>query len=228
VTLRDDINTATSTEEIKMRMLVLAAAVLASAPASAQSWKEYAYPSYSFSVSFPAEPKIETTTYQAADGRSVQARVYSVAQDGAVFKMTIVELADPAADESAVLDHAVKTLAGSGEIKVDIPARINRVFGRQLSIVGQDGSHSTAAVFYHKGRLYQIEGDISATGSDAQAIRFQQSLVFTGGESNRSSDADGQGRRRCRGGPDNAGIPGSVAAADGQSRLDLRCRRDAR
>jgi len=211
-----------------MRMLVLAAAVLAGAPASAQSWKEYAYPSYSFSVSFPAEPKIETTTYQAAAGRSVPARVYSVAQAGAVFKMTIVELADPATDENAVLDHAVKTLAGNGEIKVNIPARINRVFGRQLSIVGQDGSHSTAALFYYKGRLYQIEGSISPTGSDAQAIRFQQSLVFTGGESNRSPDAAGQGRRRCRGGPDKAGVPGSVAADDGQSRLDLRCRRDAR
>src|SRR6185312_9325166 len=59
----------------------------ANAPAAAQSWKEYSYPSYSFAVSFPAEPKVETTMYQAADGRSVQAQVYSVTQDNGVFTM---------------------------------------------------------------------------------------------------------------------------------------------
>jgi hypothetical protein len=186
-----------------MRMIATVfAVVVASAPAYAQSWKEYAYPSYSFAVSFPAEPKIETTTYQAVDGRPVEARVYSVTQDSAVFTMTIVDLSDPAAEENAVIDHAIKTLAQGGEIKVNIPARINRVYGRQLSIVGQDGSHSAAAVFYQKGRLYQIEGRVLPAGSDAAAIRFQQSLVFTGGESNRPPDAARGPRRSCRGAPD--------------------------
>jgi hypothetical protein len=35
-------------------------------------------------------------------------------------------------------------------------------------------------LFYHNGRLYQIEGKSLATGNTtADAIRFQQSLVFT-------------------------------------------------
>ena len=135
-----------------------------------------------FTVSFPAEPKIETTTYQAADGRSVEAQVYSVTQDGAAFRMTIVDLSDVALEESAVIDHAVRTLSQGGEVKVDIPARVNRVYGRQLSIVAADGSRSAVAVFYHKGRLYQIDGKVFSGGDDAAAIRFQQSLVFTGGE----------------------------------------------
>jgi hypothetical protein len=32
------------------------------------------------------------------------------------------------------------------------------VFGRNLSILGTDGSHSTVAVFFYLGRLYEIEG----------------------------------------------------------------------
>ena len=77
-----------------------------------------------------------------------------------------------------MIDHAVKTLAQGGEIKLDIPHRISRVYGRQLSIQGADGSHLSIAVFYHDHRLYQIEG--KATGkTTADAIRFQQSLVFT-------------------------------------------------
>jgi hypothetical protein len=95
------------------------------------------------------------------------------------FKMTIVDLAK-AGLESAVIDHAIKTLSKGGEIKLDIPHRISRVFGRQLSIQAADGSRSSVAVFYHDQRLYQIEGKAQANGNTtADAIRFQQSLVFT-------------------------------------------------
>lgn len=173
-----------------MRLIAFVlAVVVASSPAAAQSWKEYAYPDYAFSVSFPADPKIETSLYQTADGRSVEARVYSVTQDGSMLKMTIADLSDSASEETAVIDHAIKALSQGGEIKLDIPHRISAVYGRQLSITGTDGSHSSIAIFYHKKRLYQIEGKALPSGTDAtsDAIRFQQSLVFTDNMSNRSA-----------------------------------------
>jgi len=165
----------------------IAALFFAASPAAAQSWREYAYPTDFFSVAFPADPKVETTTYQAADGRPVEARVYSVSQDGSVFRMTVADLPDPAMQESAVLDHAVRTLSQGSEIKVDIPHRISRVYGRQLSIAAPDGSYSSVAVFYHKQRLYQIEGTVLPTAANAtsDAIRFQQSLAFTDDSTNR-------------------------------------------
>src|SRR5437588_11420062 len=95
-----------------------AAALVASTPALAQSWKEYSYPDYAFTVSFPAEPKIETKPYQIGDGRSVDAQVFSASKDGGVFTMTIADLSDAAMDENALLDNAVSTLAQGGEIKV--------------------------------------------------------------------------------------------------------------
>jgi hypothetical protein len=72
-----------------MRIIAFAAALLVSGPAAAQSWEEYSYPEYAFSVSFPANPKIETTSYEVADGRSVPARVYSAREDQGQFKMTV-------------------------------------------------------------------------------------------------------------------------------------------
>jgi hypothetical protein len=183
-----------------MRLIASMLALLAiSGPAAAQSWKEYSYPDYAVTVSFPAEPKIETTTYQIADGRSVPARVYSVAQGNGVFRMTIADLSNTELEESAVLDHAVKTLAQDGEIKLNIPARVSQVFGRQLSILRTDGSRSSAALFDYNGRLYQIEGTSLPTGNaTADAIRFQQSLIFT---DNGSNGAPGErGQRRDRGG----------------------------
>jgi hypothetical protein len=200
-----------------MRVIAFIVAVLATGgPAAAQSWKEYAYPDYAFAVSFPANPEIETTTYPAADGRAVPAHVYSVTQDGSVFKMTVVELPDSASEESAVIDHAIKTLSQGGEIKLNIPARVSRVFGRQLSVVEANGSRSSVALFYHDSRLYQIEGKSLPPGNaTADAIRFQQSLMFTDSSNGPAGDrGPGQRQRRERDGPRGADTRGSAPARD--------------
>ena len=191
-----------------MRLIAFILAVfVASGPAAAQSWQEYSYPAYSFTVAFPAEPQIETTTHQVADGRSVEAHVYSVRLNNGVFKVTVAELANTNLDESAVIDHAIKTLSEGGEVKINIPHRIYQVYGRQLSVLGADGSRTTAAVFDYNGRLYQIEGKALPGGNAIDIIRFQQSLVFTGGGSNRSPDAIRAIREACRAGVANPAGP---------------------
>jgi hypothetical protein len=166
-----------------MRLIAVMIALVvsgAAGSATAQEWKESTYPNLSFTVAFPADPKIETTTYEAAEGRSVEAQVYSLAQDNSMFRLTIAKL-DPAMEERAVIDRAIKALSQGAEVKVNIEHRISWIYGRQLSLVGADGSQSSVAVFYYKQRLYQIEGKVFPAGknSTADAIRFQQSLTFT-------------------------------------------------
>src|SRR5580704_9036396 len=133
-------------------VFIIAVSVFAGS-AAAQNWQEYSYPDYSFKVSFPADPQLEATTYRVADDRTVEAHVYAVRQDGSVLKVTVADLADTGLEESAVIDHAIRTLSEGGEVKVNIPHRINRVFGRQLSIVGGDGSRVAVALFDYNGRL---------------------------------------------------------------------------
>jgi len=191
-----------------MRLIGFAlAAFVAGGPAAAQNWQEYSYPAYSFTVAFPADPQIETTTYQLADGRSVEAHVYSVRQNDSVLKVTVAELANTGLEESAVIDHAIKMLSEGGQVKIDIPHRVYQVYGRQLSIAGADGSRSTVAVFDFNGRLYQIEGKALPGGSPLDMLRFQQSLVFTGGGSNRSPEAIRAIREACRAGVANPAGP---------------------
>ena len=123
-----------------MRLIAFAlAAFVASGPAAAQNWQEYSYPDYSFAVSFPADPQVETATYQVADGGAVEAHVYSVRQNDSVLKVTVAELGNTGLAESAVIDHAIKTLSEGGEVKINIPHRVYQVYGRQLSIAGADG-----------------------------------------------------------------------------------------
>jgi hypothetical protein len=174
-----------------MRAIAFAvAAIFVSAPAGAQNWEEYRYPDYAFSVVFPANPQVETTTYQITDNRSVPARIYSVRHNDTVLKMTIAEIGNAGLDEDAAIDHAIKMLSQGGEVKDNIPQRVDRVYGRQVSLAWADGSHSEAAVFDYKGRLYQIEAKAlpGRTDNSADILRFEQSLVFTDDGSNRSED----------------------------------------
>ena len=203
-----------------MRLIAFVlAAFVVSAPAAAQTWKEYNYPDYSFSVSFPADPQIETATYQAADGRSVPARIYSVRQNNGVFKVTVADLANTGLQEKAVIDHAVKTLSQGNRVTVDFPHRIYQVYGRQLSLVGADGSRSTVAVFDTNGRLYQIEAKILPGGADTDLIRFQQSLIFERDKlSNRSQETIRAIKEACSGPAGN--VPNNPAGLD-----DPRCKR---
>ena len=211
-------------ERTIMRLFILITAVLGfAAPAMAGNWQEYRYPDQFFAVSFPGDPQTEATTYQVGADRSVEAHIYSVRQDNAVFKVTVAELADAGLEESTVIDHAIKSMSEGGEVKVNIPHRINRVYGRQLSIAGPDGIRSMAAVFDYNGRLYQIEGTALPTGDDAtaDAIRFVQSLIFTGGGSNRSAEEIRVAQPACSA----PGGPGGAADAGDGRRFEIRCRR---
>jgi len=171
-----------SLEETAVRLIaLLVAALLFSTPASAQSWREYTYPTDAFAVAFPADPTIEMGTYSLADGSTVPARIYSLAQEEGVYKVTIADFSRTVLGEPEIMDHAVKAIS-QGEVKVDLPARIDRIYGRQLSIVGSDGSHTSVALFYYRNRLYQIAGTAlpaAARAGASEAIRFQQSLRFT-------------------------------------------------
>ena len=173
------------------------------APAVAQSWEEYSYPEYAISVAFPASPQIETTTYQIVAGRSVPARVYSVRQANVVFGMMVAELEGTILEESDVVAHAINTLSQGATVKLNIPARIYAVYGRQLTVEGADGSRSMVQLFDYKDRLYQIEAkalpgeNVSNTQSDM--VRFHQSLSFNDGGTNRSEEAVRAIHEVCRG-----------------------------
>jgi hypothetical protein len=192
---------------MRLIALILTAFVI-SGPTAAQNWQEYSYPDYAFTVTFPADPKIETTIHEVADGRSVPARVYSVRQDKGEFKMTVADLANTGLDEKAVIDHAIKILSANGEVKVNYPHRIYGVYGRQLSLLGKDGSRSMVAMFDIMGRLYQIEAKVLLGGNEFELTRFQQSLVFERDVSNRSPEEVRAIREACPGRRDAPFPPG--------------------
>jgi len=151
--------------------------------AAADTWKEYAYPDLGFAVSFPADPVKEMLSYKAADGTTASETLFSVRDGADVYKVAVIDLHDSAIEGTTAIGQAVSQLREKAEVRLDIPARVNRTLGRQLSLVGSDASHSTVALFYADHRLYEIEGTVLKGSDDpnsGDAIRFQQSLQFTG------------------------------------------------
>ena len=165
-----------------MRLIALSFAMLLAGPAAAQQWTEYQSPDAAFTVHFPTDPNIETTTYRTPDGRAFGARVYSVAQENGAFTLTVADVpeTDNQVQEDALMNEAVTRMTDGGAIKFDIPHRIRWFYGRQLGVAGANGGYSYVAVFHHNNRLYQIEGKAFAAGgqAEADAMRFQQSLDF--------------------------------------------------
>jgi hypothetical protein len=84
-------------------------------------------------------------------------------------------------------------------VRVNVPARIYRVYGRQLTVEGADGSRSMVAMFDIMGRLYQIEAKGLPGGNEFELTRFQQSLVFERGVTNRSPEEIRAIREACPG-----------------------------
>jgi hypothetical protein len=163
------------------------AAVVVSGPAAAE-WKEFNSVSEGFGVVFPADPDVEEVAkFEVVSGKTVAARVYSARYDNSLFKMTVVDGRDEGLQEASVIDLALKRLTQGGELKINIPHRIYRIYGRQLSVARPDGSVTTAAVFFANDRLYQIESTKFAGGSAADAIRFHQSLTFDRNVANRTA-----------------------------------------
>ena len=189
-----------------MRVFAIVAAtfVMLANPASAQSWTEYNYPDAGFSIHFPTQPTIASGLYETGAGAFVGASIYSAQTQGGHFMVTVADLSGQGLDQQAALAQALEAARSKGEVKVDIPARVNGQFGRQLSITAADGSRSTLALFFAKDHLFQVEGTTLASSSDPQsgdAILFQQSLRFTG---------DYAGRRVAQGGPNGGRFGGGL------------------
>jgi hypothetical protein len=165
-----------------VRVIATALALLFTGAALADDWKEYENRDYSFTIQFPIDPTVETAIYQAADGRSFPAHVFSAKQETGTYKVTVVEMpGEETGPNAAVMKEATKAVAGGGVIKFDIEHRVRAMYGRQLGIAGASGGYSYVALFYRNNRLYQVEGSAFVAGGQAEvdARRFQQPLDLT-------------------------------------------------
>jgi hypothetical protein len=163
--------------------LCLAACALAPLPALAQTWQEYDYRDAGFAFQAPAKPAETTGVYTAPGGVSVPAAIYTARLDNVIYAMTVADFSHTTTDQKTAIADAEKAIGAAGKVTFSVDARIDRDYGRELSIAGADGSRSAVAIFFIDQHLYELVGQSlppDAVSGSGNTIRFQQSLRFGG------------------------------------------------
>ena len=140
-----------------MRILILALALAVATPAAAQSWKEYSFKEAGFAAQYPGQPTVTERAYKTAYGSDVKERVYAVNQGGVEYTVAVAEFSKAKADKQKLIDEAARALMDKGRLTIDYPGRIDWNYGREIVVVGMDGTSTTDAIFVVEGKLYQIE-----------------------------------------------------------------------
>jgi len=162
---------------LRVAALVLFSLAVTSATA-ADKWRQYNYLEYSFAINFPASPKSESGTFPGPGGAKLPAHFYSLKDETNLYRVTIADFSKTKMEEKDIVGYAMGRLKETGEITLDVPTQVDAVNGRQLSVAGNDGTHSSVGLFFYQHRLYLVEGITSDSGS-SDPTRFQQSAHFT-------------------------------------------------
>lgn len=168
---------------MKVTVAILLAACLTPVAAMAQEWKAYSYADPGFAIQFPSAPTVETSTFKTAAGVSLPMTRYSVRQDRSVYTLDVVDYSSTNADGKATIAETENSFGASGKVTVAIDARVARAYGRELSVLGADGSRSAVAIFFVNKHLYTLVGESlppDAINRSGDGIRFQESLNFIG------------------------------------------------
>jgi hypothetical protein len=162
---------------------IVMAAVLMPVPATAQEWKTYNYPDPGFAVQFPADPVVAKSTVRTANYNSLPMTRYIVRQEGITCTVSVVDYSTTNADALSTIAETERSIGATGKVIVATGARVNRSFGRELSLSGTDGSRSAVAIFFVNKHLYTVVGQAlppNAIEKSGDAVRFQESLQFLG------------------------------------------------
>ncbi|MGZ3272117.1 MAG: hypothetical protein ACXU82_05675 [Caulobacteraceae bacterium] len=151
------------------------------AAAPAWAWDIYTFPEAKFAAQFPAQPVTGAAKYRTTAGLEVPAQRYAIQEGNVAYSVMLVDFSGTALEKDAVISDAVRAFGLEGEVLVDVEARINAEYGRELSVRRKDGGHDIVAIFFFDSHLYVLNGRAAPpdpTAATANLIRFQQSLNF--------------------------------------------------
>ncbi|MGZ3314794.1 MAG: hypothetical protein ACXU8Q_11525, partial [Caulobacteraceae bacterium] len=106
---------------------------------------------------------------------------YAIQEGNVAYSVMLVDFSGTALEKDAVISDAVRAFGLEGEVLVDVEARINAEYGRELSVRRKDGGHDIVAIFFFDSHLFVLNGRAAPpdpTAATANLIRFQQSLNF--------------------------------------------------
>jgi hypothetical protein len=172
--------------EVSMRLtalvIFLSAALMTMATPAMAAWRGYISHPLGFSFWAPGELKLEKGTYRGAVAGSRDTLVYNFVDDNIEYKVVIIDLNDKANDAATLLGEAAYLFQDGKKVLMDTFGRVDRQFGRKLTIdLPNNGGRATAAFYFINGRILSLQATVLPANGDydsPETARFVDSLAF--------------------------------------------------
>ena len=161
--------------------LVGAALAAMTAPAMA-AWRGYISHPLGFAFAAPGELKVEKGTYRGAVAGAHDTLVYRFLDDNIEYKAVVVDLTDKANDAATLLGEAEYLFQEGKKLLMDAFGRVDRQFGRKLTIdLPNNAGRATAAFYFINGRIVALQATVLPANGDydtPEMARFVDSITF--------------------------------------------------
>jgi hypothetical protein len=165
-------------------LATLLAAALAGlgAPAMAAAWHGYISHPLGFAFAAPGALKVETGTYRSAVVGERPTLVYRFIDDNIEYKAVVIDLRDAADNAATLLGEAEYQFQDERKVRMDAFGRVDRQYGRRLSIdLPANGGRAMASFYFINGRIISLQATVLPANGDYDSPemgRFIDSLTF--------------------------------------------------
>src|SRR5215813_8281752 len=168
-----------------MRLTALATLVGAltamTAPAAA-AWRGYISHPFGFAFAAPGELKVEKGAYRGAVAGGYDTLVYRFLDDDIEYKAVVIDMSDKANDAATLLGEAEYNFQEGKKVLMDTFGRVDRQFGRKLTIdLPNNAGRATAAFYFINGRIISLQATVLPANGDYDTPdmgRFVDSITF--------------------------------------------------
>jgi len=172
--------------EAQMRLTALAtlagaALAVMTAPATA-AWRGYISHPLGFAFAAPGEFKIEKGTYRGDVAGSYDTLIYRFVDDDIEYKVTVIDTSDKANDAATLLGEAEYNFQDGKKVLMDAFGRLDRQYGRKLTIdLPNNAGRTTAGFYFINGRIISLQATVLPANGDydsPEMARFVDSITF--------------------------------------------------
>src|SRR3984893_4580785 len=169
-----------------MRLTALAtlagvALAVMTAPAAA-AWHGYISHPLGFAFAAPGELNGEKGTYRGAVAGPHDTIVYRFVDDNIEYKAVVIDMSDKADEAATLLGEAEYVFQENKKVRMDTFGRVDRQYGRKLTIdLPNNGGRTTAAFYFINGRIIWLQATVLPANGDyntPEMARFVDSVTF--------------------------------------------------
>jgi hypothetical protein len=164
-----------------LMIVVIAALATMGAPAVA-AWHGYISHPLGFAFAAPGEIKMEKGTYRGAVAGQRDTTVYRFADDSIEYKAVVIDMSDKADNAATLLGEAEYLFQEDKKLLMDAFGRVDRQYGRRLTIdLPNNGGRTTAAFYFVNGRILSLQATVLPANGDydtPEMGRFVDSVTF--------------------------------------------------